>query len=113
MLLAMSDISNPGTLLEFYKIFQSKDYWERWLPLKWKDDILQSWVDNTLKHIDYTRIMSNDVSMGDYISSKFEDFIFDPKLRLIFGQKRSSIDFSEIMDRGKILLVSVYHQRRT
>ena len=33
LLLAMSDPNDPGTLLEFYEIFQSRDYWRRWLPL--------------------------------------------------------------------------------
>jgi len=33
--------------------------------------------------------------------------VFDPKLRLIFGQKRSSVNIQEIMDSGKILLVNL------
>lgn len=45
--------------------------------------------------------------MGDYMSSKFEEFAFDPRLRLIFGQRRSTIDLRRIMDEGKILLVNL------
>ncbi len=41
------------------------------------------------------------------IASKFEGFVFDPRLRNIFGQKHSTIDLREILDSGKILLVSL------
>lgn len=107
MLLTMSDPNDPGTLLEFYQIFQSRDYWKRWLPLRWGDAKLKRWV-NLLEGIDYTRRGSeNSATMGEYLSTKFEDFVFDPRLRLIFGQKRSSVDIHALMNDGKILLVNL------
>ncbi|CRI67841.1 hypothetical protein THIOKS1860010 [Thiocapsa sp. KS1] len=107
MLLAMSDPDDPGTLLEFYQIFQSKDYWKRWLPLRWGDAKLNRWV-KLLEGTDYTRRGSdNAATMGEYLSTKFEDFVFDPRLRLIFGQKRSSVDIRALMNDGKILLVNL------
>jgi len=45
--------------------------------------------------------------MGDYVGGKFTDFILDPRLRLIFGQKHSTINFRQIMDEGKILLINL------
>jgi len=45
--------------------------------------------------------------MGGYVGSKFESFLFDPMLRNIFAQKRSTINLREIMDSGKILLVNL------
>ena len=108
MLLAMSNVDDPGTLLEFYEIYHHPSYWKRWLPLRWKDPTLQRWVDVTLAKMDYTRRNSEQTATwGEYLSSKFDDFVFDPKLRLIFGQKRSTIDMSAIMDEGKILLVNL------
>ncbi len=108
ILLAMSDADDPGTLLEFYEIYQHKDYWRRWIPIRWKDPTLQRWVTVTLPNLDYTRRNNaNECTWGEYLSSKFDDFVFDPKLRLIFGQKRSAIDIGEIMDEGKILLVNL------
>lgn len=107
LLLAMSNPDEPGTLLEFYELYQSTDYRKRWLPLKWKDAQLDRWVSGTLKDFDYLRKGSEGTSMGEYLSSKFVDFVFDPKLRLIFGQKYSTINFREIMDQGKILLVNL------
>ncbi len=107
MLLAMSNPDDPGTLLEFYEIYQHKNYWRRWLPLRWKDPQLERWVEQNLPNIDYTERHDATITWGEYLSSKFDDFVFDPKLRLIFGQKRSTIDLRKIMDEGKILLVNL------
>ncbi|QRN84308.1 type IV secretory system conjugative DNA transfer family protein [Chloroflexota bacterium] len=108
LLLAMSDPENPGTLLEFYQIFQNDDYWKKWLPLKWDEPLLANWVEEVLPRINYTyRNRADNVSMGEYVGSKFDDFILDPRLQLIFGQKESTIDLGEIMDNGKILLINL------
>ena len=105
MLLAMSNPDDPGTLLEFHQIFRSKDYWKRWLPLRWKDAMLENWVQNILPETDYTSIEEN-ISMGGYVGSKFDDFVFDPMLRNIFGQK-TSLDLDAVLNDGKILLVNL------
>jgi hypothetical protein len=108
LLLAMSDPKDPGTLLEFYEIFQHENYWRRWLPLKWKDPMLTTWVEEVLPQMDYTyRPRSDNVSMGEYVGSKFDDFVLDPRLRLIFAQKESTINLKNIMDEGKILLINL------
>ena len=107
LLLAMSDPQNPGTLLEFYTIFQEKEYWRRWLPIQIDDAILKRWVEDALPYVDYTKSSSDGPSMGGYIGSKFESFIFDPLLRNIFSQKRSTVDLRRIMDERKILLVNL------
>jgi len=107
MLLVMSDPDDPGTLFDFYEIFQHKDYWKKWLPLKWEDSQLKRWVENNLPSMDYLQRYSEGTSFGEYLGSKFEDFMFDPKLRFIFGQKHSTINLREIMDNGKILLVNL------
>lgn len=107
MLLAMSNPDEPGTLLEFYEIFQHENYWKRWLPLRWNEPQLERWTRQNLRNIDYTRRYNDTLTWGEYLSSKFEDFVFDPKLRLLFGQKRSTINLRQIMDEGKILLVNL------
>lgn len=105
LLLAMSRLAEPGTLLEFYQIFQSRDYWRRWVPLEWHEPMLQRWVDSTLEAMDYTRRPSEmTATWGEYLSSKFVDFVFDPRLRLIFGQKRPRLDFAAHMNKGGIIL---------
>jgi hypothetical protein len=108
LLLAMSNPEEPGTLMEFFNIFHSKTYWKRWLPLRWSDSRLRTWVEKNLPNVDYLkRGGATDPTWGEYLSTKFEDFVFDPKLRLIFGQKRSTIRIREIMDQGRILLVNL------
>jgi len=107
LLLAMSDPDDPGTLLEFYNIFQGRKYWKRWLPLKIQDPILERWVKEILPKHDYTQPGSEGASLGGYVGSKFECFVFDPLLRNIFGQKRTLVDFRSVMDTGKILLVNL------
>ena len=108
MLLVMSDPEHPGTLLDFYEVYQSSDYWKRWIPLKTEDPQLKMWVENTLSQMDYTRrYESGHSTWGEYLSSKFMDFIFDPRLRLIFGQPESTFNLQEIMNDGKILLVNL------
>ncbi len=108
-LLVMSDSEHPGTLLEFYELFQHKEFWKRWLPLKWSDQMLERWVAKNLPGIDYTHRPKGETSctFGEYLSTKFDDFVFDPRLRRMFGQRRSTIDFRTIMDEGKILLVNL------
>lgn len=107
MLLVMSDPDRPGTLLDFYEVFQGAKNWEKWTPLRWDDPQLRRWVQTNLPKIDYTRRDNENMCWGEYLSSKFEEFVFDPRLRRIFGQRRSTIDLRQIMDSGKILLVNL------
>lgn len=106
-LLTMSNPSDPGTLLELYNIFTVKDYWKRWLPLRDPDPILNSWVNQTLSKIDYLDPKHDVNGLGSYIASKLENFVFDPRLRRVFGQKKSTINLLDIMNQGKILLINL------
>lgn len=107
LLWVMSKPNDPGTLLEFYEIYQTEDFWRKWLPLQSRDPLIARWQ-QFLESFDPTaRSSDNHLSWGEWISSKFEDFLLDPKLRFIFGQKRSTINLRQIMDEGKILLVNL------
>src|SRR5207244_11154790 len=44
LLLAMSNPEDPGTLLEFYNIYQQPGYWRRWMPLRIREPLLERWV---------------------------------------------------------------------
>lgn len=107
LLLSMSDPNIPGTLLQFYEIFQHSDYWKRWIPLKWKDEMLEQWVTKVLPNMNYLARRDSTATMGEYVSSKFVDFVFDPILRYIFGQPSSTINLKEIINTDKILLVNL------
>jgi hypothetical protein len=69
--------------------------------------MLTDWVNNVLPVSDYGKQGSEGVSMGGYIASKFDQFIFDPILRNIFAQPKSTLNIDKIMDEGKILLVNL------
>ena len=107
MLMVMSDSEHPGTLLDFYRIFSEQNYYRRWLPIRVDDPELERWATEVLPKTDYLRQGSDGSSMGGYIASKFHNFVFDPMLRHLFGQKCSTIDLRNIMDTGKILLVNL------
>lgn len=109
MLFVMSDPEKPGTILDFYNLFMVPGYYERWIPLKDKDNNLEAFV-GILEKISpeiTSRPRPGEISMGEYLASKFEDFVFDTRLRRIFEQEKSTIDFNKIMDQGKILLVNL------
>lgn len=105
MLLTMSDLENPGTILEFNNIFQLDNFWKRWLPLKSKTPALEIWV-KVLDQVDYGRA-TDGRRYGDYFSSRFEDLINDPRLANIFGQPRTTIDIAKVIEENKILLVNL------
>jgi energy-coupling factor transporter ATP-binding protein EcfA2 len=104
----LNDWKNPGTLLDLYEIFNQKDYWIKYTPLEYQDTQANLWIKNTLSNTDYTRFVPFDgYVIGDFYKSKFIDFVFDPILRNIFGQKKSTISIPKIMNEGKILLVNL------
>jgi len=107
LLLAMSNPDDPGTLLEFNNIFEKKNFWQRWLPLCNTDPVLEQWVEEIMPNVDYKKVGSEGIALGTWISSKFQEFIFDPYLRNIFGQKRARLNLRRIMDQRKILLVNL------
>lgn len=107
MLLTTSDPDNPGTLIEFYNIFEKKDFWRRWMPLKTSNRWLQNWVESVLPRTDYDKIGINGLRLGDFFSSKFVDFVNDPRINLIFGQPYSTIDLDDVVNKNKIFLVNL------
>jgi hypothetical protein len=106
LLLAMSDPDDPATLLEFTSIFRVPRYWLRWLPMKVRDPVVERWLDN-LGRSDLFRTNSDGLLTADWMGSKLDPFVFDPVLRNIVGQKRSTIHLGRIMEEGRILLVNL------
>lgn len=107
LLLVSSNPADPGTLLEFAMIFREPDYWKRWLPLRTHDPMLDSWVEHSLKSTAFFRHSGDSVSMAAYVGSKFERYLFDPNLKAMFAQKHSTVDFRDVMNSGRILLVNL------
>ncbi len=107
LLLLMSDPNRPASLYDFYQLYQIPDHYKEWLPLRSDDPLLKSWVETVLPQTDYQRQGSESVSMGGYIGSKFQQFAFDPRLRRLFSQRTSTVDFADVLARRRILLVNL------
>jgi len=103
LLALMADQANPGTLVELARIFTDeafrkkklehvtdimvKDFWEREYAMSQKG--------------------STASDMLSYVISKTGRFVENELMRNIIGQSRSGINFREVMDTSKILLLNL------
>lgn len=91
-----------GTLLEVPRLFEDEDYLRRVLEHV-DDPLLQNWwKNNFLSQSDYHRS-----EMLGYFTSKYTPLVSGPQVRNVVGQLKSDLDFQEIMNQGKILLVNL------
>ncbi len=101
MLTAMS--KPDSTLVEVVRILQDEDWvMNYWLPLIQDDLVRRYWTDQIAKTDKKTKAES----LG-YFISKFDKFTTNLAIRNIIGQSKSSFDFRQIMDEGKILVVNL------
>lgn len=108
LLLIMDDPAKKVTIYDFYEFFQNDTNWKKWERNQYvEDDTLADWVKNQLPGIKFSSRSDGSLSMGEYVYAKFKDFIFDPKLRNIFKQQDSTINFRQLMEDKKILLVNL------
>ena len=102
--LLMDDMVNePATLMEIPRVFTDEDFRKRKLARSTNPQVIDFWTKEVVK-------TSGDQSLGNfapYVSSKFDNFISNSYLRPIIGQPKSSFDFRQAMDEGKILLVNL------
>lgn len=102
MLTLMSDIENPGTLVEIPRMIADEAFQKSWVA-KVKDPVVRSfWEDEMAKTSDYHKS-----EMMGYLVSKVGRFVENEMMRNIIGQAKSSFNFREIMDNKKILLVNL------
>lgn len=101
--LVMEDPDGPSTLLDVPRLF-ADDRYREYLIAHCKDGAVRDfWVgiagrtsgDGSLKN------------MAAYITNKFTEFTQNELVRLVVGQSKSSINFREIMDRKRILLINL------
>jgi hypothetical protein len=100
------DPLDPGTVIELYNMYAIKDYAQRWDPHTQNDSKLITWQ-QILRSNDYHKQGNDAHSSFSYFTSKFEDFIFDTRIRRIFGQKRSTLNFFTAMNSQKIVLINL------
>ncbi len=103
LLLLMDDPKEPATLMEVPKALADKDYRHRLLA-KCRDPIVKNFWEKEAEKAGGEAAL---VNMVPYITSKFNIFIANDYMRPIIGQAKSSLNFREIMDQKKILLVNL------
>lgn len=102
MLTLMADEANPGTLVDIPRIFTDPAF-VRQLLIKVTDPLVRDfWEKEMLKMSEQTKS-----EMIGYLVSKVGRFVENSMMRNIIGQSRSGIDFNDIMNNGKILLVNL------
>ncbi len=100
MLTAMSEEGN--TFVEVMRIMTDSRYVQELLP-KVQDPIVRRyWTDQIAQTADFHKS-----EVLDYTVSKFGRFVTNRLIRNIIGQSKSAFDFRQIMDQGKILLISL------
>lgn len=103
LLALMSDMENPGTLVELARIFTDDDF--RKEKLTHVTDILVK--DFWEREYTASQKGSTASDMLSYVVSKTGRFIENELMRNIIGQGRSGINFRQVMDEGKILLLNL------
>lgn len=98
----MANPDDPGTLVEFPRLMIDENYHERWLPYI-EDPLVRHFWEYEYKNM--TSYHRSEIS--GYIISKFDGLIVDSLMRNIIGQRESSLDFSDIMENNKVLLVNL------
>ncbi len=100
MLTAMCE--EGSTFVEVMRIMTDSRYVQELLP-KVQDPIVRRyWTDQIAQTADFHKS-----EVLDYTVSKFGRFVTNKLIRNIIGQSKSSFDFRQIMDQGKIILISL------
>ncbi|MCL5792393.1 MAG: type IV secretion system DNA-binding domain-containing protein, partial [Deltaproteobacteria bacterium] len=103
LFLAM-DNKYPGrTLMDIPLIFEDKEYRE-FLIEGCNNPIVSGFWERQAEKADGEASLNN---MAPYVTCKLNQFTTNALLRPIIGQSKSTINFREIMDKGKILLVNL------
>lgn len=90
------------TVLDFLRAFIDKNFRE-WLLEHSRDKGAKDF----LTEAENTGGDASWKNVSPYITSKFSRFVNDTTLRRIIGQERSTLDFDDIINSGKILLVKL------
>jgi len=91
-----------STFVEVVRCLTDAKFVQELLP-KVKDPIIRRyWTDQIAQTSDFHKS-----EVLDYIVSKFGRFVTNKMMRNIIGQSKSSFDFRQVMDEGKILLINL------
>lgn len=96
-------MSEPGgTFVEVVRCLTDSRFVQELLP-KVKDPVVKRyWTDQIAQTSDFHKS-----EVLDYIVSKFGRFVTNKLMRNIIGQSKSSFNFRQVMDEGKILIINL------
>ena len=103
MLLVMSDTESGSTLMEIPKVLSDEKF-RKMKIAKCSDPTVVDFWQKEAEKAGGEAALANIVP---YVTSKLTQFISNDMMRPIIGQQKSSINFRDIMDNQKILLVSL------
>ena len=100
--LTLMDHPDGGTLIEIPKLFTDDGFREDRIKNVQDPVVKAFWTQQMAKTADFHKS-----EMYNYFISKFGRFMTNMTVRNIIGQVKSSFDFREAMDQGKILLINL------
>ena len=104
LLLLMEDaVNEPATLMDVARVFTDDAYRKRKLARIKNTTVIDFWEKEAVK----TTGDQGLANMTPYVTSKFTQFTANDYIRPIIGQPKSAFNMREVMDEGKILLVSL------
>lgn len=103
LLLLMDDPTEGFTLMEVPKVLADKQFRGRLLE-KCKNQLAKDFWEKEAEKAGGEAALAN---MVPYITSKFNTFIANDFMRPIIAQSKSTLNFRQIMDEKKILLVNL------
>lgn len=101
-LLVMEDPTSGSTLLEISRVMSDKAFRDLKLS-RCKNPIIKQFWENAEK----TTGESSLANFVPYITNKFDPFVSNDIMRPVIAQQKSVLNFRDIMDKKKILLVNL------
>ncbi|MBN2284984.1 MAG: DUF87 domain-containing protein [Tissierellales bacterium] len=103
MLLVMDDPENQGTLVDVIRVFQDSAY-RKTLLKKCKDQqVVNFWE----LEAEQARGEAHISTFSPYVTSKLNMFVQNHYLKPIISKQRSTVNFREIIDNKRILLIKL------
>jgi len=103
MLLIMDDPDSGSTLMEIPKVLSDDEFRKMKLAKCKNETVRNFWMEEAEKAGGEAAL----ANMVPYITSKLTPFLSNDMMRPIISQQKSTIDFREIMDGQKILLINL------
>ena len=103
LLLIMEDPESGSTLIDIPKVLADPDF-RRYKLSRCKNTVVKNFWEQEAEKAGGEAALAN---MVPYITSKMNIFIANDLVRPIISQQKSSFNFREVMDQGKILIVNL------